>query len=793
MPSHKLSFTHFYALCVASFLRALRAVPKNWRSGWVSRGRLAYFAFIFVFGVGIAVFTVLSQVEDISTQSVLLRISFAAALLFLLVLVYFVGRQLVRLWRDRKQRLAGAQLHLRLALLFGFITMIPSILVALFAVSLIDYSLRGWFAERISTAVNESVEVANAYFDEHTRSVRGQILTMANDINREAPRLSTHVEGLNAYISNQTVLRNLSEGVIIDGTGRILAKSQFAFSITFSPLDKRWVEQARAGDVVIITPSRSNKIQAIVKLNSFVDAYLMVGRFIDPNVLTAVDRTKLAAKDYQSLALRQFDLQISLAVMFLVVALLLLFSSLWIGLNLATSIVEPLMNIIGVAEHVRLGNLKQRVTTKDDLDEISRLGASLNRMLDEVSNSREQLVEANKQLDARREFTEAVLGGVTSCVIGLNREGAITLPNQAACDFFQQTATTLIGTKLTTLQPAFQNLFDQSDTRKDFYESQIVIQPPLDPPPLAGGDAQEHEIGGDVTLLARLTSERVEGRLVGYVVTFDDISDFLAAQRKAAWADVARRIAHEIKNPLTPITLATDRLMKHYRPQEAKEGQKFDDYLKIIARHVGDIGRMVDAFSKFARMPAPILKPVHILKLLREQTNLIPPKSDLRIIFDFPKTPASILIKGDAGLLRQTFTNITKNAIEAMTEHRIHHPEIQIIVALKSESVMITFKDKGAGFAGHDMQKFFEPYMTTRDKGTGLGLAIAQKVIAEHKGIIELANYEHDGTIGGAVVRITLPLITEDRQGTEPPETGHPKTGHPKTTPPKTKRRRADA
>ena len=716
----------------------------------LSRDHIGYIMLVLAFVIGLTVFLSLGKVSDISTQSNRLSAVIFVAILLLLMLAFFVGRQLLRLWHERKQRLAGAQLHLRLVMLFGLITAIPSILVALFAVSLIDYSLRGWFADRISTAVNESVEVASAYFEEHARSVRGQILTMANDINREAPRLVNNQKLLNEYLSNQTVLRNLSESVIVDGAGRIKAKSQFAFAISFSKIDGALLDQAREGDVIIITPEDNNKIQAIVKLNSFVDAYLMVGRFVDANVLSALDRTQLAVNEYQSLGLRQFDLQISFAVMFFVVALLLVLSALWIGLTLANSIVEPLVSIIGVAEQVRSGNLKQRVPEIDNMDEIARLGISFNGMLDEVSNSREQLVEANKQLDARREFTEAVLGGVTSGVIGLDKKGIITLPNQAACSLLDRDLEGLIGQKLIDIQQEFKPLFDQlSVQRRAHCEQQIILR--------GRGRTQ--------TLRVRLVSERVEGRLVGYVLTFDDITDFLAAQRKAAWADVARRIAHEIKNPLTPIALATDRLMKKYRPEDTEEGKKFDEYMTIISRQVGDIGRMVEEFSKFARMPAPVLKKTDLCRLVQEQQTLLQTYANLDLVFDLPENATPIWVQADAGLMRQMLTNLMKNAIENMQETQTGQPKdgaqilrIEVAVAQEAENATITIRDYGSGFAGEDVERYLEPYVTTRNKGTGLGLAIAQKIISDHDGQIFLSNHHEQG----AIVKLTLPCNPEN-------------------------------
>ena len=358
-----------------------------------------------------------------------------------------------------------------------------------------------------------------------------------NDVNREAVSFSNNAERLEEYLNNQILLRNLSEAVIVDGTGQILAKSQFAFALTFCSLDENWQQRARTGEVVILI-LEGNKLRAAVKLNSFVDAFLLVGRFIDNAVLDAVDQTKIAASDYQSLAFRQFDLQVSFAALFAVISLLLLLSALWIGLNLATSIVSPLSQVISVVEAVRLGNLEPRVGDNQGLDEVHRLGTSIDNMLDELERSRAQLVAANAQLDQRREFTETVLRGVSSGVIGLDAKGIITLPNQMACTLLGRKPPELINQDLGALIPEFEQLTS-------------IIQK-------KGRGKAEEQIDLFVkdkrlSLRARISAEYVEKRIIGYVVTFDDVTALLSAQRKAAWSDVARRIAHEIKNPLTPI------------------------------------------------------------------------------------------------------------------------------------------------------------------------------------------------------------------------------------------------
>ena len=705
---------------------------------WLREDRLAYLVIILTLSLGAGIYALFAQIDYLSDDSPYIGAVFAASMLALITLLVFVGRQILKIWRERRQRMAGSQLHWRLAILFGGVTTLPAIIVAFFAISVLDFSLKGWFAQRISTAVEQSVLIADAYFEEHSSSVRGQILAMANDINREATNLSVNPVLLEEYLNNQALLRNLSEAVIVDGTGQILAKSQFAFALTFSNLDESWIARARDGEVIIFNTGEGNKLRAAIKLNSFVDAYLLVGRFIDSNVLSAVDQTKLAASDYQSLSFRQFDLQVSFAVLFFAVTLLLLLSALWIGLNLATSIVAPLSQVIGVVDEVRLGNLKPRVGDNQGLDEIDRLGTSIDDMLDELSRNREQLVAANAQLDQRREFTETVLGGVSSGVIGLDKKGIINLPNQAACSLLGIKLTDMLGQKLDELMPEFKGLTSVIGKKtKPKAEEQIDL----------------FVDGRRITLRARISVESVESRIIGYVVTFDDVTDLLSAQRKAAWSDVARRIAHEIKNPLTPIELAADRLSKKFKPEDERN-EKYQEYLDIISRQVADIGRMVDEFSAFARMPAPRFASASLRELILGQVQLFANnEQNVALSFDYDEAAADI-VSIDEGLMRQAVNNLVQNALNVLAENNVKKPQIVISMTQKTDEIELAISDNGPGFPDMDLTKLFEPYMTTRDKGTGLGLAIAQKIINDHGGLIRLANQKD----GGALVRITLPI-----------------------------------
>ena len=710
-----------------------------------SENRFGYFAVLVALGIGVLTIYQLSQFDPAKTDSNLLTTLIVIDVLAVLIVAGFVIRQILRLLSERRRKMAGYQLHWRLALLFGGVAALPAVITTLFALFVVDYSLRGWFADRISTAVTGSVQVADSYFEEHSSSIRSDVLTIANDVNREAFKLLAEPNLLNQYLTNQTALRNLSEAIILDGTGQVVAQSRFAFAVTFTSIGGDWLAKARNGEVVILRGDETNKLRAAVKLNSFVDAYLFVGRFIDRSVLEAVDSTRLAAADYQQLGIRQLDLQVSFAFVFGLILALLLITALWIGLNLANAIVEPLGSVISVAEQVRDGNLSERVPAGLEMDEIARLGLSFNNMLDELTRSREQLVQANMQIDRRREFTEAVLGGVSSGVIGLDTAHKVTLPNLAARQLLQLDDAALIGNRLEDVVPEFTSLIAAGTTRRrKLAEEQIILT----------------RNGMRMTLRGRIATEKVDGRVIGYVVTFDDVTDLLTAQRKAAWSDVARRIAHEIKNPLTPIQLAADRLRRKYQPDDAQASEQFSEYLSIIGRQVDDIGRMVDEFSAFARMPQPVMKPLSLRDLVVGQVGLYDGEA-VTFEVDAGSPEDNDLVVGDAGLLRQALTNIIQNALDSLAEHGIAGPCVNLKLVVRDGYLVLSVSDNGPGFPDIDRGSLLEPYVTKRDKGTGLGLAIVSKIIKDHGGELELLDAEN----GGARVVITLPCH-------EDPETG---------------------
>ena len=396
-----------------------------------------------------------------------------------------------------------------------------------------------------------------------------------------------------------------------------------------------------------------------------------------------------------------------------------------------------------MAEQVRGGNLSPRVPDNLNVEEIAQLGGSFNRMLDELARSRQQLVQANLQLDQRREFTEAVLGGVSSGVIGLDADGKVTLPNASARALLGKTDQELIGHNFVDVVPEFSGLMGMTKkaTRR-FAEDQITLV----------RDTRR------TILRARVVSERIEGRIIGFVVTFDDVTDLLSAQRKAAWSDIARRIAHEIKNPLTPIQLASDRLRKKFKPKSAAESERFEEYVDIISRQVDDIGRMVDEFSAFARMPQPVMEAGSLYDLVSGQITLFESKK-LQISLEVDNGQSDYVIICDPGLLRQAITNLLQNARESLLENNVKSPHISLLLQETDDDTILTIGDNGPGFPDMDIAQLLEPYVTTRQKGTGLGLAIVSKIMDDHAGRMELGAAES----GGASVKLWFKRPQSDK------------------------------
>jgi len=694
-----------------------------------------------------------------------------ANLAVVLTLCALIVWRMARIILARRSGIAGAKLHARLVTMFSVVAVMPAIIVAVFATVTLNRGLDIWFGERTREIIGNSLEVAESYLEEHQQVLRSEIVLMANDLSREATSESTNPVRFQKLLATQAALRALNAAYIISREGKILSRATASVAPSMSMPDEEHFDGADDGQVVLMTVREGNQIRALVRMPDVDDAYLYVARFVDARVLEHLSRTQAAVTEYKSLEGRQRGVQVTFALIYVAVALVVLLAAIWLGLWAANRIVEPIGRLMGAAERVRTGDLSTRVAEMGDDDEIDRLSRAFNRMTSQIEEQRNELIAANHQMDQRRRFTEAVLAGVSAGVIGLDSEGRINHANRAAMRFLGGPLETLFGEPLAQILPAMADVVNEAErTSRNSAQAQISLS----------------AAGQDRTLNVRVAGEFSGGDIQGYVVTFDDITELVLAQRNAAWADVARRIAHEIKNPLTPIQLSAERLRRKYGKEISTDKEVFEQCTETIIRQVGDIGRMVDEFSSFARMPSAVMRETDLGEVLR-QSFFLQRVAHGEIEYEFKAPDASAVIEGDDRLISQAFTNILKNAAEAI--HARHEQETdgskieqgQVIgqitgsVEIQDEDIVVSICDSGCGLPETGRQRLTEPYVTTRDKGTGLGLAIVKKVMEDHNGKLEMMDAPaHEKWLGGACVCLTFPRLREQsaRSGPQSSNTG---------------------
>lgn len=695
-----------------------------------SRRAIFFFLAVLTFCGVLAYLALTRNASDVDTVYWILNVNLAVLLLF----GTFVSRHIMRLWQRRKSGVAGSRLHIRLASVFGVLAAVPAVLTAVFAAVFFFFGVQSWFSERVSTAVNESLAVAKAYLNEHQLVMRADTLAMATDIERQAGLLEGDTEALNTLMRTQSYLRNLPEAIIVNSDGRVIASSGLAFSLLADRLPMEKLKEARASDIVLLTTEGMDRIRAIVRLDKFLDAYLYVGRFVDANVLKHIAAAEAAQREYTSLDSKKSRLQIAMTSVFLAFAFLLMLGAIWFGLVFSERLAIPLGGLIAAAERVRSGNLNTRVEvtssgfTGGD-DEMSLLGRAFNRMTAQLESQQRELIAANRLLDERRRFSEAVLSGASSGVLSLKNDGTVTLANARAEEILlgPKSMDGLVAERLTQIIPEAAEWLAKAQ------------EPGQAPDPL-----QLDYISGGLrrTLLLRLTME--QGGSGAAVLTIDDISALVSAQRSAAWSDVARRIAHEIKNPLTPIQLSAERLRRKYLPQVTEDPETFAKCVDTIVRQVGDIGRLVSEFSSYARMPVPVKKPENISDICREALELQRQAlADISFAFD---APAQAMFNCDRGQVTQVITNLLQNAIDSVQERLAQKPDVAGRVALSvqykpGDRIVLSVEDNGLGLPDETgKHQLFEPYVTTKKKGSGLGLAIVRKIVEDHDGSVSIEN-----------------------------------------------------
>ncbi|MGH1577114.1 ATP-binding protein [Planktotalea sp.] len=686
-------------------------------------------------------------------------------LVYVLVVAALVLQRVAQMIAARRARSAGSRLHLRLTGVFALMALIPTVTVAIFAGLTINMGLEAWFSQRVQRVVGNSLAAAQAYENEHRGDLIQDAQALANYLDlrsREIRFAGSISEGEVLREGQLQIQRGLREAFLIDGTGEIRARGERSYLFDFEELAPIEIETARKTGLHVIQDWKNNEFRAVVHLKGFVNRYLYVSRQVDGSILQLLDETQETALFYQQQESERGRRLFEFGLVYIGFAVILILAAVWLGLWFAERLSRPVGRLAGAAQRVGAGNLDVQVLEEDGDDEIAMLGRYFNQMTRQLKGQRDTLLENNRQIDRRRRMFDSVLSSVTSGVVGLDPEGRVAFVNRSA--------QRLLGWQkdqhdvpLSVAVPEFGPLLDKLRSgQSGTAQSEVKVS----------RDGQLEN------LLVRMSRRlRDDGSLEGYVVAFDDVTDLVTAQRMAAWGDVARRIAHEIKNPLTPIQLSAERIKRKFTPQLGDEGEKLEQMTGVIIRQTGDLRRIVDEFSKFARMPEPDRRSGDLVELVRDAA-LLQEAGQPDVAFSVSLPDHALSADFDATMISQALTNLIKNAGEAIESYIEKHGEqgavheIEIDMSQDAQTALITIADSGIGLP-EDRSRLFEPYVTTRDKGTGLGLPIVKKIIEEHGGTLVLTDAplkNGQGRPGGMAV-VRLPLHDAGTRGFENTET----------------------
>jgi two-component system nitrogen regulation sensor histidine kinase NtrY len=698
---------------------------------------------------GLATYLILTGLTPIVPTHLVVVGVLLINLLLVLAMIIIIAWQVTGLWLARHRQVAGAQLHVRIVSLFSVIAVVPAILLAIFASISLDRGLDHWFSVRTKSIIQNSIDVATAYLQEHGQVIRADTVAMARDIDEAVELVKSQPRGFGNFLNAQAAIRALPMAYLIDGEGKVLATAASLPEFPYKPPPNEAMELAKKGQVIVIAPGQTSLVGAIKSLQNFNDTYLYVIRPVNARVLQQLRATRANVAEYQLLEQRRAGVQVAFGLMYVAIALTLLLSAIWIGMWFANRLVAPIRQLMGAAQQISEGNLAVNVDVRPADGDLAVLGSTFNTMTSELKTQRDELVGANTKLDERRRFMEAVLSGVTAGVVGVDADGIVTLVNRSAETLLDMKEADLHGQPLAKVVPEFGPVLKRAQKQGRRLVTDQVTQ---------------RRKGSERNFAVRVTTEGQDHEAQGFVVTFDDMTELVSAQRSTAWADVARRIAHEIKNPLTPIQLSAERIRRKYGASITKDREVFDQCTDTIIRQVSDIGRMVDEFSAFARMPKPVMERHDVRDIVREAVFLFQvSRPEIAFELDLPDKPVVAL--SDRRLLAQAVTNLVKNASEAIDSaveidpSRAGKGRIVAKVRSKGDRVQITVVDNGCGLPKEDRHRLVEPYMTTRAKGTGLGLAIVQRITEQHGGTLTLADApKRNGKIEGASVRIDLPI-----------------------------------
>ena len=691
---------------------------------------------------------------DQGRESNLLRVILLCDLLYLLALTSLVMQRVMQIVALRRQKSAGSQLHLRLTGVFSAMSLLPTATVAVFAVLSINMGFEAWFSDRVQGVIADSLEAAQAYEQEQVRGLKEDIAALASDLEAYRRTAINDPQLLRQRLSDaqENVQRGLKEAFIIDDTGDLILRGNRSYLFDYEEPSSELIQTA-IREIVIIPDIPNNELRALTYLNGFGTYFLLVSRVIDGNLFALLDETQAAGQFYQQLESQRGASLFRFGIIYLIFAVLLIAASVFAALFFAERLSRPIGRLTGAAQKVGEGALDTRVVEEEGNDEISQLSKYFNQMTQQLEKQRETLLENTEQIELRRRMFDSVLSSVTSGVLGLDAEGKVSFVNKSA-ERLLGGHEILENSHLSVAVPEFFPLFERlTQTKNESLQEELKTV----------------QAGRLENLLVRVGRRRNEkGQLEGYVIAFDDVTDLVSAQRSAAWGDVARRIAHEIKNPLTPIQLSAERIRRKFAPKLSEESVDLERMTDVIVRQTNDLRHIIDEFSKFARLPQPKKSKEDLIPIVKAAV-LLQENGQPNINFVSRIPQNSLVINIDATMISQALTNLLKNAGEAIDTRRDKlggtiAGEIHVGVEQVGDNVQVIIDDNGIGLP-QDRARLFEPYVTTRDKGTGLGLAIVKKIVEEHGGTLSLEDapsFDAAPYFGARVV-MSLPFLSEEQ------------------------------
>ncbi len=721
-------------------------IPSKLRglSGWA-----AFTLVVLGTVTGLVTFLTLTGVTPIQPNEQIVDGLIFANTALVVLMGAMIAVQIFNLFMEQRKGTPGTGLHIRLVSIFSMVALMPAILVAVFASVTLNRGLDAWFSDRTRAIVDTAATVADAYVLNASQATKIDVANISADLVQQLPDFNNDRPMFLRRVQRHAALRNLAALYIFNSTTKVIEANIVASDeIKFIPPTKEILDQADKGEIVLLSPARgSSLVRALTKLQGYPSEYLYAYRILSPIVIDQLTKTQDAKAEYDRLLKQRVGFQLTFALVYALVSMVFLLASIWAGLWFSDRLVAPIVRLLQAARNVAQGDFNAKVEVIDGPGDLITLAQTFNMMTDQVRLHRDQLVETNEQLDDRRRFTEAMLSGVSAGVIGIDADHKISLVNRSALSLLRQSEGQLLRQPIEGVLPEMAHIYETALHR---------------PSGSAEGQVDMEVAGQDLSFVVRITTERSDNVEHGYVLTFDDITQLVSAQRNSAWSDIARRIAHEIKNPLTPIQLSAERLKRKYLKEIKTDRAVFEQCTDTIIRQVGDLGRIVDEFSSFARMPKAIPEPNDLTIVVKEAT-VLQRVSSADITIETKENEPHLIFAFDRRLITQAITNLVKNAIEAIEGREKPKTKGNILVesGLEQGHPYLRVTDNGIGLPHENRNRLAEPYMTTREKGTGLGLAIVKRIMEEHGGRLKL----EDSSEGeGAIVTLFFASIAEPEQ-----------------------------